>query len=216
VPIFALITLVFIYTTIVNIFERPEGIKIASFFIGAIVITSLISRAWRSTELRTERVVLDAAAEQFIAAAAKRGVLRVIANQRDAGDLAEYREKERETRIDTHLPPGSPVLFLEITVCDASEFEDVVEVKGVEVGKYCVLRAESSSVPNAIAALLLHIRDKTGNIPHVYFEWTEGNPVIALLWFLLFGAGDIAPVTREVLRKAERDPDRRPVVHVGG
>jgi hypothetical protein len=216
VPVFALITLVFIYTTIVNIFERPEGIRIASFFIGAIVVTSLISRVWRSTELRTERVVADEIAEQFIAAAAKRGVIRIIANQHDAGDLAEYRDKEREARADTHLPPGSPVLFLEITVCDASEFEDVVEVKGVQVGKYRVLRAESSSVPNAIAALLLHIRDKTGNIPHVYFEWAEGNPVIALLWFLLFGAGDIAPVTREVLRKAERDPERRPVVHVGG
>jgi hypothetical protein len=140
----------------------------------------------------------------------------VIANQLDAGDVSEYREKEREARADTHLPPGSPVLFLEITVCDASEFEDVVEVKGVTVGKYHVLRAESSSVPNAIAALLLYMRDQTGKIPHVYFEWAEGNPVIALLWFLLFGAGDIAPVTREVLRKAERDPERRPVVHVGG
>jgi len=71
-------------------------------------------------------------------------------------------------------------------------------------------------LPNAIAALLLYIRDTTGKIPHVYFEWAEDNPVTALLWFLLFGEGDIAPVTREVLRKAERDPERRPVVHVGG
>jgi len=216
VPVFAAITLVFFYTTIVNMFERPEGIKIASFFIGAIVVTSLVSRIWRSTELRTERVVTDASAQRFIAEAAKRGVIRIIANQLDAGDVAEYREKERDARADTHLPPGSPVLFLEVTVSDASEFEDVVEVKGVEVGKYHVLRAESSSVPNAIAALLLSVRDQTNKIPHVYFEWSEGNPVIALLGFLLFGAGDIAPVTREVLRKAERDPERRPVVHVGG
>jgi hypothetical protein len=92
----------------------------------------------------------------------------------------------------------------------------VIEVTGAKVGKYRVLRAESASVPNAIAALLIHIRDKTGKIPHVYFEWIEGNPVSALLWFLLFGEGDIAPVTHEVLRKAERDPARRPVVHVGG
>jgi len=216
VPVFAAITLVFFYTTIVNMFERPEGIKIASFFIGAIVVTSLVSRILRSTELRTERVVADASAQRFIAEAAKRGVIRIIANQLDAGDVAEYREKERDARADTHLPPGSPVLFLEVTVSDASEFEDVVEVKGVEVGKYHVLRAESSSVPNAIAALLLSVRDQTNKIPHVYFEWSEGNPVIALLGFLLFGAGDIAPVTREVLRKAERDPERRPVVHVGG
>ncbi|MEO7912451.1 MAG: amino acid transporter [Roseiflexaceae bacterium] len=216
VPIFAVITLVFFYTTIVNMFERPEGIKIASFFIGAIIITSLISRVWRATELRTERIEIDDVARQFIAEAAQRGVIRIIANQLDSGDAAEYQEKEREARADTHLPPRSSVLFLEVTVCDASEFEDVVEVKGVEVGKYQVLRAESSSVPNAIAALLLYIRDQTGKIPHVYFEWAEGNPVIALLWFLLFGHGDIAPVTREVLRKAERDPERRPVVHVGG
>jgi hypothetical protein len=213
---FGLVTLIFIYTVGVNIFERPEGLQIAGLFILAIIIISLLSRIWRATELRTERVVIDETAQQFIAAAAKRGAIRIIANQLDSGDTAEYRAKERETRADTHLPPGSAVLFLEVTVCDASEFEDVVEVKGVEVGKYHVLRAESSSVPNAIAALLLHIRDSTGNIPHVYFEWTEGNPVIALLWFLLFGQGDIAPVTREVLRKAERDPERRPVVHVGG
>jgi len=216
VPRFAVITLVFFYTTIVNMFERPEGIRIASFFIGAIIVTSLISRVWRATELRTKRVEADELAQQFIAEAAKRGVIRIIANQFDAGNVAEYRAKERAARADTHLPSDSAVLFLEVTVCDASEFEDVVEVTGVEVGKYHVLRAESSSVPNAIAALLLHIRDQTGSIPHVYFEWTEGNPVIALLWFLLFGEGDIAPVTREVLRKAERDPERRPVVHVGG
>lgn len=213
---FGVITLVFIYTTILNIFERPEGIKIASFFIGAIIVTSLISRVWRSTELRVERVELDETAMRLITAAADRGAIRIIANQLDSGDVAEYRDKEREVRVDTHLPPGSPVLFLEVTVCDPSEFADVVEVKGAEVGKYRVLRAESSSVPNAIAALLMYIRDTTGNVPHVYFEWIEGNPISALLWFLLFGEGDIAPLTHEILRKAERDPARRPVVHVGG
>ena len=212
---FGAITGVFIYTTTVNIIERPEGIKIAAFFIGSIILTSLISRVWRSTEVRIKQVDLDATAQRFIADAS-RGEIRVIANQLDAGDAREYFLKEQEVREDTHLPPGEPVLFFEVTVGDASEFEDILKVRGVEVDGYRVLRAESAAVPNAIAAFLLYLRDQTGKIPHVYFGWTEGNPIRYLLRFILFGEGDIAPVTREVLRQAEPDPERRPVVHVGG
>ena len=198
-----------------NIIAPPEGIKIAAFFIGSIILTSLISRAWRSTEVRIKRVDLDATTQRFIADAS-RGEIRVIANQLDAGDAREYFLKEQEVREDTHLPPGEPVLFFEVTVGDASEFEDILKVRGVEVDGYRVLRAESAAVPNAIAAFLLYLRDQNGKIPHVYFGWTEGNPIRYLLRFILFGEGDIAPLTREVLRQAEPDPERRPVVHVGG
>jgi hypothetical protein len=213
---FGVIMVVFVYTTIVNVIERPEGIKIASFFIGAIIVTSLVSRVWRSTELRTERVEVDELAQRFIDEACSDGVIRIIANQLDAGNEAEYRLKEQEVRADTHLPAADPVIFLEVKVCDASEFTDVLEVHGADVAGYRILRAESSAVPNAIAYFLLHLRDTSACIPHVYFEWGEQNPLVHLLRFILFGEGDIAPVTREILRQAERDPAHRPVVHVGG
>jgi hypothetical protein len=212
---FGAIAGVFVYTTGVNIIARPEGIKIASFFISSIILSSLISRVWRSTELRVGRVELDGTAQRFILEAS-RGEIRVIANQLDTGDAREYFLKEREVREDTHLPPDEPVLFFEVMVGDASEFEDVLKVKGVEVADYRILRAESAAVPNAIAAFLLYLRNQTGKIPHAYFGWTEGNPIRYLLRFILFGEGDIAPVTREVLRQAEPDPDRRPAIHVGG
>jgi len=69
-------------------------------------------------------------------------------------------------------------------------------------------------VPNAIAALLIHLADATGKIPHAYFKWTEGNPIGNLLRFLMLGEGDVAPITHEVLRRAIPDRKRRPVIHV--
>ncbi|AFY79422.1 MAG: APC family permease [Hydrococcus sp. C42_A2020_068] len=213
---FSLITLVFLYTTIVNIIERPEGIRIAAFFIGTIIVTSLISRVWRSTELRVEQIDIDKTACCFIDALASRGTIRIIANRLNEGDEREYYLKEKEVREDNHIPPMDPVLFLEILVSDASEFIDIIRIEGVKVGDYRILRTHSAAVPNAIAAILLYIRDRTGKIPHAYFGWVEGNPIQYLLRFILFGEGDIPVVTREVLRKAEKNPDRRPAIHVGG
>jgi len=212
---FLVISLVFAYTTVLNIIERPEGIKIASFFIGSIVITSLVSRALRTTELRVERVELDETARAFIEEASRHEI-RIVANRRQAGDVREYRLKEKEQREDNHLPKGDPILFLEIDIGDASEFTDVLRVTGVKINGYRVLRATSAAVPNAIAAFLLHVRDMTGKIPHAYFDWSEGNPIMYLLKYLIFGEGETAPVTREVLRQAEPDPEKRPAIHVGG
>jgi hypothetical protein len=107
-------------------------------------------------------------------------------------------------------------VFLEVTVTDPSDFESRIEVTGATLHKkYRVLQVEAPSVPNAIAAVLLHIRDVSGVLPHVYFEWTEGNPISNLVKFLLFGLGEVAPVTREVLRRAESRRDARPHLHVG-
>jgi hypothetical protein len=214
--LFGLITLIFIYAIAVNVVERPEGLQIAGLFILGIIITSLISRVARSTELRQERIELDETARRFVAEAARYGEPRIIANQLDTGDEAEYRLKEQEVQEDTHIPRDAPILFLEVRVCDASEFEDVLEIRGVEVAGYRILRAESSAVPNAIAAFLLWLRDQTGKCPHIYFGWAEGNPLKYLVRFVVFGEGDIAPITHEILRQAEPDPEKRPAVHVGG
>jgi hypothetical protein len=211
---YLLLTIIFLYTTVVNIVERPEGIKIASIFIVSIVVTSLISRVMRSTELRVSGVDADAAARGFIGAAAA-GQVRIIANRPDLGDAAEYEHKLREARDSHHLPEDEMPLFLEVRITDVSAFSDRLKVAGIDVAGHRVLRCASPAIPNAIAALLLYIRDETGRIPHAYFGWTEGNPIAYLLKFLAFGEGDTAPVTREVLRQSEPDPLRRPRIHVG-
>ncbi len=212
---FGLVSLVFVYTTAVTIFGDWHGLRIAGIFILAIVVTSLVSRVFRSTELRAEQVILDDLAELLVAEAARSGELRIIANHPDDRSNREYLLKEREEREASNIPPGDPVLFLEVTVQDASEFAPKLLVHGERIGEHSILRAQGSSIPNTIAALLLHLRDRTGRQPHVYFGWTEGNPLKYLARFILFGEGDVAPVTHEVLRRAEPDASRRPAIHVG-
>ena len=212
---FFAISLVFIYTTLTNIYERPDGIKIASIFILSIIATSFISRVMRSTEVRIENIVLDEKAQEFIDELAGNEI-RIVTNRREVGDVAEYRFNEHEKRVDNHIPSSDPILFYEIGLGDASEFKGKLKIHGVDIDGYKVLRTESTAVPNAIAALLLHLRDRTGKIPHVYFGWSEGNPLRYLMRYVLFGEGDTAPVTREILRQAEPDPELRPSVHVGG
>jgi hypothetical protein len=214
--VFAAISLVFAYTTITNIVERPDGIKIAAFFIAGIVVASFVSRAMRTTEVRIEKIELDETAARFLREVAGEGDIRIVTNRRETGDVTEYRFKEHEKRIDNHIPSADPILFYEIDIGDASEFSGKLKICGTDVGGYRILRTKAPAVPNAIAALLLHIRDTSSRIPHVYFGWSEGNPVKYLIRYILFGEGDTAPVTREILRQAEPDPELRPSVHVGG
>jgi hypothetical protein len=209
------IAVVFLYTTVVNVIERPDGVKIGACFIGGIVAISLLSRIARAFELRVTSVVLDDMAGRFVRDTAHRKI-RFIANEPDSRDAAEYREKLHQIRSDNDLPAEEDFIFVEITVRDPSDFESELRVHGeVLHGRYRLLAMESSTVPNALAALLLHVRDLTGQRPHIYFEWTEGNPFAQFLQFFLFGHGEVAPVTREVLREAEPDRNHRPHVHVG-
>ncbi len=211
---FGLVSVIFLYTIGSTILGQPEGLAIAAVFIGAIVMTSLVSRVFRTTELRVGGIEMDRTARRLVDEAS-RGTIRLIANHPDDRTAREYLLKEREQRADSHIPPGEPVLFLEVSVTDASEFAPTLRVTGHEIEGYRVLRVEGAAIPNAIAAILLYLRDTTGKRPHIYFGWTEGNPLKFLARYILFGEGDIAPLTHEVLRQAEPDPRRRPAIHVG-
>ncbi|MDN3935860.1 MULTISPECIES: amino acid transporter [unclassified Arthrobacter] len=211
---FGVIAVVFVYTTVANVVERPEGIRIASIFILGIIVISLLSRARRSFELHATHVHLDRQALEFLSAELD-GPLSIVAHEPLRLSPEAYREKLESAIEVSHLPLDYQAVFLEVVVDDSSDFETELEVKGITRHGYRILEVHGPVVPNTIASVLLHIRDVTGLMPHIYFRWTEGNPVTNLLRFLAFGEGEIAPVTREVLREAEPDVTRRPWVHVG-
>jgi hypothetical protein len=214
---FAVLTLILLYALGANVVEKPDGIAISAAFIAGIIVVSIISRVTRTTELRVEQIEFDETARRFITENIEHdGRLDLVANKRQAGDEAEYRAKEQEQRGLNPLPGAADVLFLEIEVVDPSEFANVLRVSGVEVGAYRIIRAQSPAVPNAIAAILLALRDVTDVRPRCHFEWSEGNPLGHLFRYLILGRGDTPPVVREIIRQHEDDPTRRPGIHVGG
>ena len=210
---FLAIALVFVYTTVLNVYERPEGLKIASVFILTMVTTSVISRAMRSTELRISCVELDELATTMIAEDEDQ-VIRLLARRPRREDEEAMERAETELRWAHNLSPDERIYFFEIERGDASEFTETLCVTGERRGKFAVLKARSAVVPNAIAGLLIHLEKATGQIPHGYLRWTEGNPIGNIFRFLFFGEGDVAPVAQEVLRRAVADVKRRPVLHV--
>ena len=211
-----MITLVFVYTTVDNVIERPDGVKIGACFIAGILAVSLASRLSRSFELRTTDVRLDATADLFLRDCARR-TIRLVANEPDARDRAGVRRQAAARSAPTTTCPGRhDVIFVEVTVTDPSDFETAArraragDARGAPgADRRVVLGAQRAG-----RAARCTCATCTGVTPHIYFEWTEGNPATNLVRFLLFGVGEVAPVTREVLRRVEPRRDRRPHVHV--
>ncbi|RJF75333.1 APC family permease [Deinococcus cavernae] len=214
---FGLISAVFIYTSAVTVLSDPKGLYLALVFIALVLVVGITSRVSRSFELRVSSVQFDDTARELLQRFPIRP-LRFVSHHPGREILDDYKKQEMRVRQMVHLPYEEPFIFLEVEVDDASEFADVVEVSGHMVGPYGVLKARGSSIPNTIAAVMLHLRGKDGQgvPPQVYMRWTEEDPVQLLLDFIIGGRGDVPPLTREILRRAEPDRERRPIVHVGG
>ena len=214
---FMLVSAIFIYTTLLNIYERPEGLKIASFFIMSIIVTSLVSRALRSTELRITEVEFSAEAVRLLAEDEDQLIRLIACNPKNSGGEKTPEDLEQIDlfiRSRYGLTPDECVYFFEVQRTDASDFEHKLYVEGRTVGKHRMLSAKSPVVANAIAALLIQLEVRTGQAPHAYFKWKEGNPVANMVRFIFLGEGDTAPLTHEVIRRAMPDPEHRPIVHV--
>lgn len=212
---FSLIAAAFIYASAMIIHSRPDGFVISVAFTALMLSACFLSRAMRSTELRVGKVELDDRSRKFILDASheKWGEIRLLSHRPDDASYA-WKVQDARHRHSIQEAEGN-FIILEVIPKDVSDFHTgVLKVNGIEKHGYPILRCYSPSVPNAIAALLLHLRDETGKIPHAYFGWTEGNPIAYALKYLLLGEGETAPITREILRNAEPDVEKRPRIHV--
>ena len=137
--------LIFIYTTLVNIYERPEGLKISCIFIFTMVFLSLVSRAFRSTELRIT-VELDPLAQELIAESANKTIRLIAWNPRHTA-IKDREQAKMELRQLHGLVHDESIYFIEVERGDTSEFTETVAIQGFRHGSNRVLRARSPPSP---------------------------------------------------------------------
>jgi hypothetical protein len=206
-------TAIFLYTTAAIIIEKPDGIKIAGAFIASIIVFSMISRTRRSTELRFEKFDFVDEHSRFLWDALRHLEFPVLVPHRPGHHTIT--EKDERIRRVHRLGPKVPVVFVEATVGDPSEFHHhpMIEVTEEE-GRFVLRLTRSASIAHAIANVALEL-SKTGKPPEIHFGWSDESPLVANLGFVLFGEGNVPWLVRELIQRAEPDPAKRPRVIIG-
>lgn len=211
---FFLVCLVFVYTTIANMIERPDGIIIASIFIGCVLAISIFSRLWRAEELRLKEFrFADDAARMLWTDICLDGTFQVLVPHRPG--QRSLAEKEAEIRRKHRIPQGVPIVFLEVHYGDTSEFENAPIIGVRQEGDFFVITAHDCvSVSHTIAQLAMEMT-KNGSPLDIVFGWSKGNRLKLALDFVLFGRGDVPNRVVDLLDDAIADPEKRPTVIVG-
>ncbi len=169
------VSLIFIYTTLTNIYERPEGLKISCIFIVTMGFMSLVSRAVRSTELRITGVDLDDQAQALLADHSNQTIRLIAWNPRTS--FSKNRDQVNlQLRLLHGLSANESIYFIEVERGDTSDFTERLLVEGRREGSNRIFHARSAVVANSIAALLIYLEHTTG----MFLTFTSTGPISAL------------------------------------
>jgi hypothetical protein len=146
-----IVALVFLYTTVANVIERPDGAIIASIFIFLLLTASAMSRILRSTEMRvSEARFMDgdsASVWESIEGKKVNLIPHHIATP-------EYR-KLLANKVSTHYNVSGPLAFLHVNLLDnRSDFLAPLRLRAFREEQYFVIEAFGAvAVANSIAYL---------------------------------------------------------------
>lgn len=211
---FVIVFVVFAYTLVDIVIEKSAGIKIAGCFILAILVISMWSRVARSRELRFSGFHIPDVTSKLLWDTIRHLELSILVPHRPG--RRTLAEKEALIRKEHRIPADMMITFVEVELEDASEFtqQPTLEVKQ-EQGNFIMKVSNAASISHTLAALALEM-GKVGRVAEIHFGWTDESPVSGTLGFLLFGEGNVPWMVRALLQKAEKNPDRRPLIIIAG
>jgi hypothetical protein len=202
------VAVIFGYTTIDNVIERPDGIIIASIFIFAIILIGAVSRYLRATELRvSELSFVDEKSARFWKEICGKQVdlipLRTSTPEARAAKLKElrryYQTKGKAAFVNVTLLDNRSEFFAPLQICVREEDEHYV----IEV-------SQAIAIANTIA-YISELIDPCS----IFLGLTRLNPMNQALRFLLLGEGETGLLVYKILvRYWEWTPedDVRPLI----
>jgi hypothetical protein len=211
-PVFLLALLVFTASVFWVVWERPVGAEIAAAFVVLVVAVSIVSRAWRSTELRFHGFEFADKATEHEWARLKAADYPILVPIRSG--LLDLKEKEIEVRTRHRIPGTMPIMFVQADLADPSDFHHKPKVRiARENGRVVIHITRCCSVAHALAAAALELASE-GGVPEIHFGWSAENPVTANLHFVMFGSGNVPWMVYTLIRRADVPDERKPRVVV--
>lgn len=191
---YGLITLVFGYTLVANVIERPDGVIIASCFIVLLLTLSGISRYHRAMEMRVSEFEFRDSESERLWNSIRHGKVNLIPHH--AND-AQYR-LELKRKVLAHFKLQGPMAFLYVRLMDnRSEFYSCLRVTVKREGDDFVIEATGAT---AIANAIAFLTDVLSPIS-VILGLTQRNVMKQSLAFVLWGEGETGLVVYSVLVK---------------
>ncbi len=185
-----IVTLVFAYTLVENVRERPDGLIISSIFITLVLIVSAVSRLMRSTELRvTEFVFADNESESLWR--------DIVGKKVHLTPLRSTRlRKQKGAEIRKHYSIEGPLAFVHVSLVDnRSEFISQPSLTlRREGGDYVIEITQAIAVANTIAYLSELIDPKS-----IFLGLSRKHLMGQALQFLLFGEGETGLMVYTIL-----------------
>jgi hypothetical protein len=192
---FSIVSVVFAFTLCMNIFERPDGIIIATIFYVAIFIASFISRWRRAFELRVD-------SSKFVDEESEK-LFNLIKNKKvdlvPTSTLDEKWLQRKQHKIEKHYLLNGSLAFLAINLRDdRSEFMTPLEIKVSRLKfsekHYLIEIFGAVAIPNTIA----YISEQISPIS-IYLGLARKNAMEQSFSYLFFGEGEIGIITYKVL-----------------
>jgi len=189
---FFLVTIVFLYTVIANMIERPDGAIIASIFIFLLLTASALSRIMRSTEMRVSKATFVDQESAKVWESIKGKKVNLIPNH-----IATPEHRALLAgNVRTHYCVHGPLTFLHVHLLDnRSEFLAPIRLRVYQEGDHFVIEAFGAV---AIANSIAYISELLDPIS-VVLGLTHRTLMKQSMQYLIFGEGETGMLVYSIL-----------------